>query len=384
VGSIAHPADFAAPSPREVVAPVPRLCDEWVVESPASLSTALEAVLPEAPPAAIRASLPLWGAMRLREDAVLWKQGRPADSLALVISGELGEVLDGTVLGKIGAGQSLGETALFAQTGVRFATTVARAESEVFTLSSAGIAQLRAQDSPVYRALVTHAIAGTAARGQILDRQVSQMRRGNFAEPPAAEASGVFTRLWRRVSRPAAGKQACPPLPDLLASDPVFAQIGPDARAALVGAFQPAAFRAGAVLIRQGDADSRVFVLAAGGADVLRTVEAHGGALLLGSLGPGMLFGINAFTRDVRRTASIVATSDGWYYAMTRDAFDHLPVAAHTAWLEITLAVYIRQHQSASRELQQAIRVFASQHVDLMASNIAEPTRPAKSKQRKR
>jgi CRP-like cAMP-binding protein len=330
---------------------------------------ALSAVLPDAPPDAVRASLPLWGIVLLRPGALLWKQGRAADAMGILAGGELDEAVDGLVIGAITVGQSFGESAMFAPTGQRPASIRARVASRVFVLPSTGIARLRAQGSPLYRVLLDHAITDTAARGQEIDRHLAQVRRGGFAEPPPTEPSGMFSRFWRRVTRTGADPKTCPPLGDLLASDPIFAKAAPEVQEAIVRAFTPKPFRAGAALIRQGDEDTRVFVLADGGADVLRTIESDGSALLLGSLTPGTPFGINAFTREPRRSSSVVATSDGWYWSMTREAFDQLPPAAHTTWYEICLAVYIRQYSNAAHELQRAIQVFSSQEDELIATN---------------
>lgn len=345
-----------------------------------SLFATLSTLLPSVPPEALRAALPLWGAVQLRQDTLLWKQGRPADSLAIVVDGELEVLLDGTVLGTIAAGEMVGETALFAQTGRRFASMRASASSVVLVLSSAALHHLRSQSSPVYRAVLNYAIAVTAVRAQNLDRQVAQVRKGNFATPLPPAQKGALARLWRRVTRAPANPGSCPPLADLLGNDPVLAQSRPEARTAIFRAFEPRSFRAGELLVRQGDDDSRVFVLAAGKVDVLRTIEEQGGALLLGKLDPGAIFGINAFVGGSRRTASVLAGVDGWRYAMHREAFEALPIDAYTAWLEITLSEYIRQYQRAAQVLQAAIGVFASRHDDLMASRTVPraPERPKK------
>ena len=67
-------------------------------------------------------------------------------------------------------------------------------------------------------------------------------------------------------------------------------------------------------ILLAGDVGSRFYVIAVG------TVEAQAGAVLR-RLGPGDYFGEIALLRDVKRTASVVATSDGLLYVLGREDF---------------------------------------------------------------
>lgn len=351
------------------------------VESVDSLLAVLAARYPDVPREALRASLPLWGAVRLRREALLWKEGRPADSLALLVSGELDVVVEGTVINTVDAVTLLGETALFEPSGVRFASMRALSPSVALTLPASGVAYLRERADPLYEVLLRDAIRCVSARTQTLDRQVAQVRKGNFAEPLPPERSGLFKRAWRRMTQSGPDPGPCPPLAEVLRDEPVLAQASEEVRAALLAAFTPQSFRAHEALTRQDATDSRVFVLASGRANVLRVIEEHGGALLLGTIEPGTIFGINAFASDLPRSASIVALTDGWCYAMSREAFQRLTPATQRAWLEVTLALYVRQYQGLARALQTSIRVFASRHVELMSSKVShDPPKKDKAK----
>lgn len=353
------------------------------MEARDTLLSVLTDVLPGTPAAAIRETLPRWSAVQLREDAVLWKQGRAIEALACVVNGELDIIVDGTVIGSIRGGDTIDESAMLAQPGSHSAGVRARGRSQVLLLPVADIAGLRAAAHPVYQGLLLHTIACASRRTQQVDHQLGQMRKGNFAVPPPPPPAGLLSRLLRRMSRqPVPG--ACPPLAELLAGHPVLAGCAPEARDALFAAFQAVPFRAGDVLTRQGEVDTRVFVLAAGGADILLTVDDHGGALLLGGLEPGMIFGINAFISGSERSASVVASAEGWCHAMTQDAFTRLPQAARTLWLEVTLLAYVQQYEAAARALQAAIRVFASRHDEAMASHVMTMLPGTGAKPRKR
>jgi len=329
-----------------------------------ALSTALE----EVPEAALRASLPLWSVVRAREQTILWRQGRPVDAFALLHAGALDVLVDGVVIGRAVAGETIGETALYAADARRFASVRASVRPQLLVLPLASIAHLRAHASPVHESLLRRAIDGAAQRAHAFERVLAQLQTGKFAAPSSA-SSGVFRRLWRRVARATPNPADCPPLAGLLTHHPLLARAGSQVREAIAQACVPQAFRAGQVLGRQGEADPRVFVLAAGHADVLRTIDAHGGALLLGRIEPGAIVGVDAFTGGTR-TASVVATTAGWVHAMTREAFERLPPPARTAWLEVTLAVSVRRFEAAARALQAAIAVFTSRHDAVMPSHL--------------
>lgn len=329
------------------------------------------------PPEALRASLPHWRVLAVKPDRVLWKQGRPADELSLVHTGELEVVLDGTVIGKVGVGEMIGEMAIFLSGAVRMASLRASRATQVLALSSAALQQLRAAESPVYDALLRHALVTAANRCRNLDREIAQVRQGNFAAPPAREQASFLSRLWSRVRKPDPHATACAPLGELLALHPVLAHASESVRAALVAAFVARPFRRGDVMCRQDEQDDKVYVLAAGKADVLRELEASGAALLLSRFEPGTIFGVHTFAEGVPRTASVVATEDGWLYTMDRAAFLLLPREPRTVWIEAMVAVLAGQCHAAGQALQTAIHAFATRHPAMLPSQIDVPVEDA-------
>lgn len=325
------------------------------------------------PAEALRASLPLWHITQLKKDRILWRQGRPADALAIVHSGGLAVIVNGTVIEHVTAGTMIGEAAIFITGSQRTASLSAEEPTVVLCLSSGGLRQLRAQSSPLYTAILEHALLATLRRIHQLDRQIAQLRKGNFAAPPAREQDHFLSRLWNRLRPPPEpDPSGCPPLDALLARQPALTN-HPEVRAALVPSFQPQHFRRGESITREGDVDLRAFVLAAGNLDALRTVEERGAALLLARFEPGTLFGVQALIEGGPRAASLVATTDGWLYHIDQAAYRAMTPAVRAVWMEVMLAVLTAQCAAASFTVQGALGVFATRHEEAMPSMIINP-----------
>ena len=112
------------------------------------------------------------------------------------------------------------------------------------------------------------------------------------------------------------------------------------------------------------------FVLAAGRLDALRIAEERGAALLLARFEPGTVFGVQALIDGGPRSASIVATTDGWVNSIDQAAHRALSAEVRTAWLEALLAVLTSQCQAAGLSLQSALAAFATRNDDAMPSMI--------------
>ena len=302
---------------------------------------------------------PGWTLVELPDGAIVGRQGEPTDAFAVLEAGELELALDGRRLGAVRAPSTLGEPLLFSRRPPQLTSLRARGPVRLSLLGADPLGELRAAGGAPYESLLRRAIAGAGERGAYFDRRLAQVRQGGFAAPPPPERPGPFTRLWRRVARSRETPPPPPPLRDRLAEHPGLAYAAPTTLSALADAFTPTYFHAGDVIIRQGDHDPRILILASGHADILRTIEDHGGALLLDRLGPGAITGINTFMgSSTRRTASVVATAPGWAYAMDPRALDRLPPPARIAWLELTLAVYVQQYAAAARRFLTAVGSF--------------------------
>ena len=101
----------------------------------------------------------------------------------------------------------------------------------------------------------------------------------------------------------------------LLGATPIFAPLPGAALEHLASRLVPLRVEAGTVVVREGDAGDRFYIVVEGTLDVIQ-----GGAHLT-DLEQGGYFGEIALLRDVARTATVVATTNAVLYALDRDDF---------------------------------------------------------------
>ena len=101
----------------------------------------------------------------------------------------------------------------------------------------------------------------------------------------------------------------------LLGATPIFAPLPGAALEHLASRLVPLRVDTGTVVVREGDAGDRFYIVVEGTLDVIQG-EAH-----LTALEEGGYFGEIALLRDVSRTATVVAKTDAVLYALDRDDF---------------------------------------------------------------
>jgi MFS family permease len=101
----------------------------------------------------------------------------------------------------------------------------------------------------------------------------------------------------------------------ILVSVPIFAPLPGGSLEHLAARLIPLRVEAGSMIVRQGDAGDRFYIVAEGGLEV-----SQDGAPI-GELGPGGYFGEIALLRDTSRTATVTARTDAVLYALDREEF---------------------------------------------------------------
>jgi MFS family permease len=131
---------------------------------------------------------------------------------------------------------------------------------------------------------------------------------------------GVTGALLLLEARPAA--PAIDPVRLRLLDQEIFAGLPPARIEAAARQLVPVPVQAGEVVVRQGDAADRFYVVDAG---TMRVTQRRDGVETeLRELGPGALFGEIGLLRNVPRTATVTATSPGVLYALDAEAFGEL------------------------------------------------------------
>lgn len=120
---------------------------------------------------------------------------------------------------------------------------------------------------------------------------------------------------WAPLARFEAGAEVPEPAFDLLRGLTVFAPLPLASLEDLARRVAAVPVDAGDVVIREGDPGDRFYVIADG------VLEVSHGDTALRSMGTGEFFGEIALLRDVPRTATVRARTDGMLYALDRDLF---------------------------------------------------------------
>jgi CRP-like cAMP-binding protein len=115
----------------------------------------------------------------------------------------------------------------------------------------------------------------------------------------------------------------------LLRAVPIFSPLPAPTLERMAAELEPVVARTGDVLVREGDAGDRFYLIDEGSADVTIAMRA------VRRLGPGEYFGEIALLRDVPRTATVTAGSDVLLYSLRRAEFlaavRSRPASAHAA-----------------------------------------------------
>src|SRR5206468_768760 len=123
----------------------------------------------------------------------------------------------------------------------------------------------------------------------------------------------VFATTVARIDR-----EAVPPETEelrILVSVPIFTPLPGGSLEHLAARLVPLRVEAGTVIVREGDAGDRFYIVAEGELDVAQD------GMRVAELAPGGYFGEIALLRDITRTATVTARSDAVLYALDREDF---------------------------------------------------------------
>lgn len=290
--------------------------------------------------------------LTLKAGDTLWDQGAPVDGMVLTVSGLLSVLVDGMEVAHIGEGELAGEASIFVANSTRSARMTAHLPTTVLALSRANLFKLKEIGSPVYGRMVEQALQTLAQRVRVTDANFARLTVGE-RPIPTREDSSIFVRLWRAL-QPEGPSIPCPELTPLLRRHPLMADVGEDVITALAWAFTAQPVAEGEILCLEGEHGQAAFVVASGQVEVLRVAQG-GRSELLATLGPGDYFGINALIQESTRTASCVAATAGWVFALDVEAYAELSGDPRLAWQEVMVSTLAAQIRNANSLLRRAM-----------------------------
>lgn len=235
-------------------------------------------------------------------DELLMDEGEPDRSLMLVLDGELQVSLGGVELGRIAAGETVGEMALFGSFDRRTAsvrTTVG--PTKLLILDEDALRFLRIQDNPVGRALEVLALNNTARRLREMDYRIARMAAGMPDHRPPQRS--LLSRLTSSILGGSRPRGSAPEVIDVLNATSGFSGKDPEVLANIAARLHMVSAAVGENILEEGQQGDDAFIVAVGHVGVLCRTE-QGTVERVATLGPGHIFGHVSLTDSRVRSAT--------------------------------------------------------------------------------
>ena len=264
-------------------------------------------------------ALQVFSSIDVGPETVLIEEGEVDPTIAVVERGELAIMTGTTVLGRVGAGDLVGEMALFGS-GLRTASVVSMTEARLLILDREGYNALRTVDHPVATNIEEHALHLLTDRLRQVGDRIAAMAHGQD-EDDFTPAPGFFDRVATALG---SGGIIYPGRMDgvaVLKQSKLFQGVPDDLLGALAREFHPVGARRGHFLCTEGERGNDMFVLASGEVDVI--VDTSDDRVeQLATLKAGDAFGMCALVQPQNpRMASCVARTKVSGLSMGRMTF---------------------------------------------------------------
>lgn len=283
---------------------------------------------------------------------VLIEQGEEDDTMMFVEEGELRIDRDGVAIDYSGAGEVIGEMAVFGE-GLRSASVHVVRDATLLLLSKAGFDVLRATAHPFAFWVERKALDLLSERLRRLNTLVAELSEGArcaWVKPPPSVFERVSS-LFRKVAAEVLTPAHCN-VPDLLYDSPIFKGT---THAFLVQISEELELRSvapGTFLCKQGSVGEELFIVARGAVDVLVTTGGKGSATRVHKLAQvtrGDAIGLSALVDGAPRSASCVAVEQTDVLVLSQARWEALREADNLLGSEVRQAV-IRSFSGALAE----------------------------------
>ena len=241
-------------------------------------------------------------------DVRLIVEGDVDPTLVVLQSGELVVSNGHTILGKVRAGEIVGEMALFAE-GPRRATVTSAVPSSLLVLDRASYDTLRRARHPVAYALEDRALLQLAERLRRTRARISDLAKGTPVDRATAHP-GFLARVKAVFGEGDVFPAGRIDGPAVLASSPLFADAPDEILEEVAACFTGVGSRRGRFLCSEGEPGNEMFVIASGTVDVL-VATSEDRVQPVATLGAGDAFGVCSLVQlEQVRMASCVARDD--------------------------------------------------------------------------
>lgn len=311
---------------------------------------------------------------------VLMVEGEADRSMVLVLDGELSVHIgrDNVEVARMGRGEVVGEMALFGVLDRRAATVRTLSPCRLLILDLSGLTFLRRKRSPVVTLLEEYALVIMARRLRQTNERIGQVGRG---EPLPQKTGGS---LWGRVSSIfGGGRGGGGPTPDplvFLVNLPAFREQDPGSIAALAARLKPEAVPAGEVIVREGEAGDRAWLLLSGQVQVYRSCGGDHHERIA-RLREGSFFGLASIIDGSPRSATCIAETSCWVAVVPGDWLrtsellePHEAALLRRGALE-ALAAQVRLANAHVEHLEQ--QLSSRPTVEMTASPMRPPAQPS-------
>lgn len=260
--------------------------------------------------------------------AVVIREGQPARGLVCVLEGELAVRSGESTVGRVPAGDLVGEMALFEETE-RTASVVATEPSRLLVLRRKGYERLRDVMHPLGVALERHALELQMERMQRVTDRISSLalgQRAPFTRPTERFRAALAALFGGGGPTPFDAVEAA----KVLRESTIFAGAPVEAMKAIARGFRPEAWGPGQLLCTEGETGETMYVLASGEVEVVVSTREER-VQRLATLQPGAAFGQIALGLERPRMATCVANSRVVVLAMDKPAWRYLVEEPHLA-----------------------------------------------------
>lgn len=268
-------------------------------------------------------------------------EGEEDDSLIYIESGEVVVKRGGVALDHSGAGEILGEMALFGE-GLRTASVEVTRDTSLLMLDKAGFEVLRANANPFAFWLEREALAHLVHRLRRLNAKVSELSTGRpspWVRPPPS----VFERVRSLFKRgPLARQPAAVDVPQLLFDSPLFKGTTWPFLLQIAEELELRAVDAGTFLCEQGTPGDELYIVVRGLVDVLVATTGEQDEIRvhkLAQVSTGDAIGLSALADGSPRSASCVAVSPTDVLVLSRETWNTLREANHLLGSEVRHAL---------------------------------------------